>query len=120
MAIPSHVMGAGNSPLATAAIVGSGSTTGAVATGTGLSDAYKLTNTNTTFTTSSASTGFTIVNAEAGMELWIRNDSGQTLTFYPPTGTTVNAGASSVTLATAKTMVIRAMSATTFATITSA
>lgn len=120
MAFPSHVLAAGTSPMLSQAIVGAGSTVGAVATGSSITDAYQLTTTNTTFTTSSASTGFTIRTWEAGLELWIRNDSGQTITFYPPSGTTVNAGASSVTLATGKTMVIRAMSYNTAATITTA
>lgn len=115
MAIPSHVMGSGNSPLATSAIVGASSTTGAVATGSTIADAYQLTAVNTTFTTSSASTGFILPATEAGAEVWVRNDSGQTLTAYPKAGSTINAAASTATIATAKTAVFRAMSATTWA-----
>lgn len=120
MAFPSHVLAAGSSPLLSQAIVGAASTTGAVATGSSITDAYQLTTTNTTFTTSSASTGFILPPTEAGMEIWVRNDSGQTLTAYPKAGSTVNAAASSVTVATAKTIVFRAMSYNTWATITTA
>lgn len=57
---------------------------------------------------------------EVGNFIGIRNDSGQTLTIYPKAGSTVNAAASSVTLATAKTMIAFATSATTWATLTGA
>jgi hypothetical protein len=51
----------------------------------------------------------------------IRNDSGQTITIYPfNTSSTINAAATSVTLATAKTMLLVGMSATTWATLTGA
>jgi hypothetical protein len=51
----------------------------------------------------------------------IRNDSGQTITVYPfSTATTMNAAAASVTLATAKTMLVKATSATTWVTLTGA
>ena len=54
-------------------------------------------------------------------EMIIRNDSGQTITVYPyNTSTTMNAAAASVSLATAKTMLVKATSATTWVTLTGA
>lgn len=119
--ITSHVMAAGNSPLATAAICGGG-TTGLVAVGSSQTDALQLSVSQNTITTSSASTGVKLPTCETGSEIWIRNDSGQTITVYPKetSGVTINAAAASVTLATAKTMVLKGMSATTWASITSA
>ena len=58
---------------------------------------------------------------EAGAMVGIRNDSGQTITIYPyNTSSTINAAATSVTLATAKSMILFAPSATTWASVTSA
>jgi len=72
-------------------------------------------------TTSSASTGVLIPNNASGIAFGgIRNDSGQTIKVYPPSGCTVNAAASSVDLATAKTMIWFFTSATTMATVTTA
>jgi hypothetical protein len=119
MPIPSQVLSAGNSPLSTLAISGSGAT-GLVAVGTTLATALQLSATWNAITTSSASTGVALPPTEAGAVVGIRNDSGQTITVYTPTGSTVNAAASNVTLATAKTMLLFATSATTWASITSA
>lgn len=119
--IPSHVLAAGNTPLTTAAICGGGST-GLVATGTTQADALQLPNSQNTLTTSSASTGVKLPPCQVGAEIWIRNDSGQTIAVYPneTSGVTINAGASSVNIATAKTMVLKAMSGTTWASILTA
>lgn len=119
--IPSHILASGMSPMTTQTIVGGG-TTGLVATGTTQSDALQLSASQNTITTSSASTGVKLQTCEVGIEVWIRNDSGQTITVYPKetSGVTINAGASSVTLATAKTMVLKGMSSTTWASITTA
>ena len=119
MPIPSQVLSAGNSPLSTIAINGDGAT-GLVATGTTIADALQLSNSWNTITTSSASTGVILPPTEMGAVVGIRNDSGQTITVYPKSGSTVNAAASSVTLATAKTMLLFAPSATTWASITTA
>lgn len=119
MAIPSRVLSSGNSPLATLSICGDGAT-GLVAVGTNLATALQLSAVWNTITTSSASTGVILPACEAGAMLGIRNDSGNTITVYCKTGTTINAAAASVTLATALTMLIFATSATTYASITSA
>jgi len=119
MAIPSRVLGSGNAPLSTLSICGDGAT-GLVATGTTSADALQLSAVWNAITTSSASTGVKLPPTEVGAVVGIRNDSGQTITVYPPSGSTVNAAASSVTLATAKTMLLFATSATTWASITTA
>ena len=120
MAIPSRVMGTGNSPQSTEAICGKGAV-GLVATGTTIADAFLLTNENNTFTTSSASTGVRLLPTEVGAQIVIRNDSGVSLTIYPySVASTINAGATSLALATAKTAVFFATSATTWVSITTA
>lgn len=119
MAIPSRVLSSGNSPLATISICGDGAT-GLVAVGTNLGTALQLSAVWNTLTTSSASTGVKLPPTEMGAVVGIRNDSGQTIAVYPQTGSTVNAAASSVNIATATTMLLFATSATTWASITSA
>lgn len=116
MAIPSRVLASGNSPLATISICGDG-TTGLVATGSSITDALQLSAVWNTFTTSSASTGMILPPTEVGAMIGIRNDSGQTLTIYPKAGSTINAAASSLTVATAKTIILFATSATTWASV---
>jgi hypothetical protein len=119
MSIPSRVLAAGNAPLSTLNICGDGAT-GLVATGSTIADALQLSAVWNTVTTSSASTGLILPPTEAGNMVGIRNDSGQTIVIYPPSGSTINAAASSVTLANGKTMICFAPSATTWASVTSA
>ena len=119
MAIPSRILSAGNSPLATVSIAGDGAT-GLVAVGSTAADALQLSAVWNTITTSSASTGVKLPPTEAGAMVGIRNDSGQTVTVYPATSSTINAAAASVSLATAKTMILFATSATTWASVTTA
>ena len=118
MSILEHVMGAGNSPLSSGAICGGGAT-GLVATGTTSADALQLNVVWNAITTSAGSTGVILPKASGGF-VGIRNDSGQTITVYPGTGNTINAASSSVTLATATSMLCFKTSATTWASITSA
>ncbi len=114
-----HIMGLGT-PGAPAAAIAGGGATGLVAVGTTITDALQLSASFNTITTSSASTGVKLPNVTAGW-LGIRNDSGQTINVFPySTATTMNAGATSVTLATAKTMIVFWTSATTVATLTGA
>lgn len=120
MAIPSRVLASGNSPLATISICGDGAVA-LVAVGSTASDALQLSAVFNTITTSAASTGVKLPPTEAGAMVGIRNDSGQTITIYPfNTSSTVNAGATSVTVATALTMILFATSATTWASVKSA
>jgi len=108
----------GNAPGSTTAIAGYG-TTGLVATGSTAADALQLSADWNTFTTGSAG-GAKLPPTEMGAVIGIRNDSGNTITVYPATGSTINAAAASVTLATAKTMLLFAVSSTTWASITTA
>ena len=103
----------------TISIAGDGAT-GLVATGSSSTDALQLSAVFNTLTTSSASTGVKLPPTEAGALVGIRNDSGQTITVYPASGSTINAGASSYSLATAKTALFFAPSATTWAAILTA
>jgi hypothetical protein len=119
MAIPSRVLASGNSPLSTTSICGDGAT-GLVATGSTATDALQLSAVWNTITTSSASTGVKLPPTEVGAMVGIRNDSGQTITIYPATGSTVNAAAANVTVLTAKTIILFATSATTWASVLTA
>ena len=113
-----HLMGLGT-PANQAAAMAGGGATGLVATGTTATDALQLSASWNAITTSSASTGVRLPNVSGGF-IGIRNDSGQTITVYPFTGATVNAAASSVTLATAKTMILFQTSPTTWASVLTA
>ena len=119
MAIPSRVLASGNSPLSNTSICGDGAT-GLVAVGSTIADALQLSAVWNTITTSSASTGVKLPPTEVGAMVGIRNDSGQTIAIYPATGSTVNAAVSSVNIATAKTMILFATSATTWASVLTA
>jgi hypothetical protein len=120
MAFPSRIMGAGNSPLSAQTMCGDGAV-GLVALGSTAADALQLNVSNNTITTSASGTGVKLPPTESGARMIIRNDSGQTITVYPfNTSTTMNAAAVSVTLATAKTMLLVGTSATTWVTLTGA
>lgn len=119
--IVSHVLASGTSPQL-AQVIGGGGATGLVAVGTNAATALQLSASQNAITTSSASTGVKLQPTEMGNEVWIRNDSGQTITVYPfeTSGTTFNAAASTVTIATAKTMVLKAVSSTYWMTLLTA
>lgn len=113
-----HILAAGTSPLLASATAGGG-VTGLVATGSTANDALQLSASFNAITTSSASTGVKLPAVGGGWGgIW--NKSGQTITIYPPTGATVNNGASSVTLADAKAMIYFWTSPTTIATVLTA
>jgi len=119
MAIPSRVQASGNSGLATTSICGDGAT-GLVALGSTIADALQLSAVWNTITTSSASTGVILPPTEVGAMIGIRNDSGQTVTVYPKAGSTINAAAANLSVATAKTVILFATSATTWASVLTA
>ena len=119
MAIPSRVLASGNSPLSTTSICGDGAT-GLVALGSTIADALQLSAVWNTVTTSSASTGLILPPTEVGAMVGVRNDSGQTIIIYPKSGSTINAAASSLNVATAKTVILFATSATTWASVLTA
>ncbi len=117
--IPSRIMAMGNSPNSTGAICGGG-TAALVATGSTAADALQLSTSMNRFTTGSAG-GAKLQPTEMGAEVWLRNDSGNTITVYPfSTASTINAGSSSFTVATAKTAIFKADSATTWMAVTTA
>ena len=111
--ITSNILSSGSSPQLAQVIAGNGAT-GLVAVGSSQADALQLSASQNAITTSSASTGVKLPKTEMGNEIWIRNDSGQTITVYPfeTSGTTFNAAAANVTVATAKTIVFKAVSST--------
>lgn len=111
--ITSDILSAGSSPLLAQVIAGTG-TTGLVAVGSTQATALQLSASQNAITTSSASTGVKLPATQMGSEIWIRNDSGQTITVYPfeTAGTTFNAAAANVTVATAKTIVFKAVTST--------
>lgn len=116
MAIPSHILAAGNSPLSTRVISGGG-IPGIVALGTNQATATQLSAPKNTITTSSASTGLKLPPCEDGIEILIYNLSGQTLQIYTsePSGVTMNAavaGSTGVALGNTKTAICYAASAT--------
>lgn len=113
-----HLMGLGT-PGAQASATAGGGQTGLTALGTTATDALQLSASWATISGGAGSSGVKIPAASGGYG-GIRNDSGQTIVVYPPTGSTVNAAAASVTLATAKTMLYFYTSATTLATLTGA
>ena len=119
MAIPSRVLASGNSPLATTSICGDGATA-LVAVGSTIADALQLSAVWNTITTSSSGTGVILPPTEVGAMIGIRNDSGQTVTVYPKAGSTINAAASTLSVATAKTVILFATSATTWASVLTA
>ena len=119
MAIPSRVLASGNSPLSTTSICGDGATA-LVAVGSTIADALQLSAVWNTITTSSSGPGVILPPTEVGAMIGIRNDSGQTVTVYPKAGSTINAAASTLSVATAKTVILFATSATTWASVLTA
>lgn len=113
-----NMMGYGDPPALASAHAGGGAT-GLVAVGTNLATALGLSASWNAITTSAGSTGVALPKCTQGF-CGIRNDSGQTISVYAPTGNTINAAAASVTLATATSMLCFKTSATTWASITSA
>ncbi len=109
MPIPSKIMAAGNSPLSTAEIAGTGGT-GLVATGSTQAGALQLSKTFNAITTSSSGTGVLLPKCEVGALIFIYNLSGQTQTIYSneTTGVTLNsavAGSTGVSLGNTKTAI---------------
>jgi len=76
---------------------------GITAVGSGAGDAYALSRFSNTITGGAGTTGVILPAATTvpvGVPIWIRNDSGSNKIIYPPSGGTLNGGAS-LTLATA-------------------
>lgn len=119
MPIPSRVQASGNSGLATTSICGDGAT-GLTATGTTAADALQLSAVWNTVGTTAASTGVKLPPTEAGAMVCVYNAGASTLTVYPPTGSTINAGASSLSVTATTRVLFIATSATTWISIAGA
>jgi len=120
MPIPSRVQAAGNSGLATQQICGT-TATGLTATGSTAADALQLSADYNEVLNVSASTGVKLPPTEAGASILVYNRSGTTLTVYPfSTASTINNGATSLSVTTTQRVLFIATSATTWATIAGA
>jgi hypothetical protein len=95
------LMSSGQSALAAQAIVGLVQST--TLAGSSATDAQKINATNVLFT--SGSGGAILPASDPGDTFRIKNESGNTCTLYPPTGGTIN-GASSLSMATAKSVLV--------------
>jgi hypothetical protein len=117
MPIPSRVQASGNSGLATISICGDGAT-GLTATGSTSADALQLSAVWNTVGTTAASTGVKL--PPTGAMVCVYNAGASTLTVYPATGSTINAGASSVSVTSTQRVLFIATSATTWISIAGA
>ena len=112
MTIPSRVLGSGISPLATQSIAGAAST-GLTAAGTNAATALQLAVSYNVVSTTAASTGVKLLKTENGATMVVANDGANSLTVYPPTGSTID-GSASVSIATTKRRVFWGTSDTTW------
>lgn len=113
MSITSHILASGTSPQLAQVITGGG-LVGLVAVGTTQATALQLTAPQNAITTSTGTPGVKLQATEMGNEIWIRNDSGVTVTVYPfeTSGTTFNNAASTFALTNNKTAVFKAVTST--------
>jgi hypothetical protein len=93
MAFPSRVQGAGTSGGQTTAICGDVSAA-VTATGSTATDALSVSAVVVRSATTASGTGVKLPAPEAGAMMVVRNDGAETLTVYPPTGSTINGSAS--------------------------
>ena len=112
MTIPSRVLGSGISPLATQSIAGTAST-GLTAAGTNAATALQLAVSYNVVGTTASSTGVKLLKTENGACMVVVNDGANSLTVYPPTGSTID-GSASVSIATTKRRIFWGTSDTTW------
>lgn len=103
----SNVLGAGTSALLAQAIGGVGSNV--VALGTNQATATPLGSSLAYLTAAAAGTGIKLPPAEMGNDVWLFNNSGQTINIYPfeLSGTTFNAASPTLTIANGKGMLLK-------------
>lgn len=118
MAFPSRVQGAGQSGGATTAICGDVQAA-VTAAGSSATDALSVSAVVVRSATTASGTGVKLPSPEAGAMMVVRNDGAETLTVYPPTGSTIN-GAASVTIAAAKASLFFGTSPTTWVSLAGA
>lgn len=119
MPIPSRVLASGNSGLATTSICGDGAT-GLTATGSSATNALQLSAVWNTVATTGSGTGVKLPPTEAGAMVCVYNAGANTLAVYPATGSTINAGASSLSVTATTRVLFIATSATTWISIAGA
>ena len=117
MAIPSRVLSAGTNSMATISICGDGQT-GITASGTTISDAFKLVAVYNTIGTAASGSGVILPVTEAGATIWVYNRGANTVKIYAKSGSTIDNGLSSFNLGTVSSVVFFATSNNTWATIT--
>ena len=113
MARQTKIMNAGLHALTAGAIVGEAQAA-LVLAGSSATDAAKITGECVLMT--SGSGGAILPVSNKGDAYFLKNESGSTCTLYPPTGATINT-ASSLSLATAKSVIVYFTSPTTCHTI---
>jgi hypothetical protein len=118
MAFPSRVQGAGQSGGATTAICGDVQAA-VTAAGSSATDALSVSAVVVRSATTASGTGVKLPAPEAGAMMVVRNDGAETLTVYPPTGSTID-GAASVTIVAAKASLFFGTSNTTWVTLAGA
>lgn len=118
MPIPSRLMGSGINAQAAVNICGD-SANALTATGSSATDALQLSAVLNNIGTTASSTGVKLPPTEAGAVIFIRNTGAQTLTIYPPTGSTIN-GTTSASIATAKGIICFATTGTAWFTVAGA
>lgn len=118
MAFPSRVQGAGQSGGATTAICGDVQAA-VTAAGSSATDALSVSAVVVRSATTASGTGVKLPAPEAGAMMVVRNDGAETLTVYPPTGSTID-GAASVTIAAAKASLFFGTSPTTWVSLAGA
>lgn len=114
-----QVLASGVSPITTSAICGTGGNVTAL--GANQATAAQLPNANNVINSAAAATGVRLPPANPGSEVWLYNTSGQTVSIYPfeAAGVTVN-GAASITLATAKALVLKCFTGSAWASLLTA
>ena len=103
MAFPSRVLGAGTPGGTTRAICGDVANT-LTAAGSTAADALALSAVFNRTTTTASGTGVKLPPAEAGAVCFVVNSGANSLTVYPQTGSTIDAGSSVSVAAAARTM----------------
>lgn len=110
MAFPNDVQGTGLPGAVATAICGNVGNL-LTAAGSSASDALQLAAVINRVSTTAASTGVKLQTAQTGAEVVVANDGANTLTVYPATGATID-GAASVSIATTKRRIFKAVSPT--------
>ncbi len=103
-------MGVGTSAAQAKALSG-GPTQSLLIAGSSAADATKITSSKVLMTTAGGTGGAILPSSTPDDDYMIKNESGQTATLYPPTGATIN-GTTSLSMATAKSVVVFFSSAT--------